>query len=73
MRLKLGNHPWPVRLAEGSRWLETPSHVKFTVGMPLNLLLAAEMEVPVAWVANRPAAIAGQQRDDRLSLLSRNN
>ena len=47
--------------------------MKFTVGMTLNLLLAAEMEVPVAWVADRPAAIAGQEREDRLSLLQRNN
>jgi hypothetical protein len=55
------------------RGLEAPAHVKFTVGMTLNLLLAAEMEVPVAWVADRPAAIAGQKRDHRLSLLRRDN
>jgi len=41
--------------------------------MTLNLLLAAEMEVPVTWVADGPAAIAGQKREDRLSLVPRNN
>ena len=70
---KLRNHPWAVRLAEGSRRLETPAHVEFTVGTPLNLLLAAEMEVPETRVADRPAAIVRQKRDDRLSLLPRNS
>ncbi|HEX8961536.1 MAG TPA: hypothetical protein VF801_00925, partial [Rhodocyclaceae bacterium] len=51
----------------------TPSHVKFTKGMTVSLLLAAEMKILVARVADGPAAIAGQQRDDRLSLRSRNN
>ena len=47
--------------------------MKLTIGMTLNLLLAAEMEVPVARVADRPAAIAWQKREDRLPLLQRNN
>ena len=70
---KLGKHPWPVRLAKGSRRLEAPAHVEFTVGTSLNLLLAAEMEVPETWVADRPAAIVRQKRDDRLFLLPRNS
>jgi hypothetical protein len=41
--------------------------------MPLNLLLATEMKVLVAWIADGPAAITGQQRDDRLSLLQWDN
>jgi hypothetical protein len=66
---KLGNHPGAIR----PRGLEAPSHVKFTVGIPINLLLAAKMKVLVAWVANRPTAIAWQKREDRLSLVPRNN
>ena len=65
----LGNHPGPIR----PRGLEAPAHVKFTVGTPLNFLLAAEMEIPVTWVADGPAAIAWQKREDRLSLLQWNN
>jgi len=53
--------------------LEAPAHVKFAVGVPVNLLLAAEMEVPVTWVADGPATIAGQKRENRLSLVPRNN
>jgi hypothetical protein len=41
--------------------------------MAIDLLLAAEMEVLVTGVADRPAAIAGQKREDRLTLLLRND
>jgi hypothetical protein len=41
--------------------------------MTFSVLLAAEMKVLVAWVTDRPAAITGQQRDDRLSLLQWDN
>jgi hypothetical protein len=46
-------------------------HMKFTIGMALNPSLAAEVEIPVSWIAYRPAAIAGQKRIDRLSLAAR--
>jgi hypothetical protein len=46
-------------------------HVKFTIGMAINPSLAAEVEIPVSRIAQGPAAIAGQQRVDRLSLAAR--
>jgi len=43
-----------------------------TVRMPRNLLLAAEVKVPVLGIADGPAAIAGQEREHRLPLSRRN-
>jgi len=53
--------------------LESLARVKFTIGVPLNQRLATEMKVLVAWVADGPAALAGQKRKDRLPLVPRNN
>jgi hypothetical protein len=46
-------------------------YVKFAVGKAWQLVLAAEMKIPVQWIANRPAAVIRQERDDRLSLARR--
>lgn len=43
----LGSHPWPVVGNARPRGLEAPLHVKFTIGMAVDTLLAAEVEVPV--------------------------
>jgi hypothetical protein len=39
--------------------------------MPIDLPLAAEVEIPVQWIAYRPAAVVGQKRVDRLSFPAR--
>ena len=52
--------------------LETKARVKFAVGKAWQLVLAAEVKIPVSWVANGPAAVIGQEREDRLSLAQRN-
>lgn len=69
--MKLDRRTWPVARDAGPRGLEAPMHMKFTIGMALNPSLAAEVEIPVSWIAYRPAAIAGQKRIDRLSLAAR--
>lgn len=51
--------------------LEAEARVKFAVGKAWQLVLAAEVKIPVLWVANRPAAVIGQEREDRLALAQR--
>jgi hypothetical protein len=46
--------------------------MEFAIRMPRNLLLAAEMEVPMLRIADGPAAIARQEREHRLPLCWRN-
>lgn len=51
--------------------LESPEHVEITVRVSARLQLAAEVEVLLQGVTERPSAVAGQKRSDRLSLAER--
>ena len=46
-------------------------HVEFTIRTPIDLPLAAEVEIPVQWIAYWPAAVVGQKCVDRLSFAAR--
>ena len=66
--LPLASRVWPVTQLSN---LEAEARVKFAVGKAWQLLLAAEVEIPVQWVANRPSTVVAQERRDRLSLARR--
>ena len=68
----LGSYESVLAPAEGPRGLKAQAHMECTVRMPRNLLLAAEVKVPVLGIADGPAAIAGQEREHRLPLSRRN-
>jgi len=63
--LPLPSRIWPVTQLLS---LDAETCVKFAVGKAWHLGLAAEVEIPVLWVANRPSAVVAQERGDRLSL-----
>ena len=57
----------------GARWLVGAANVEITVGMAVNLLLAAEMKIRALRVADWPAAILRHQRGHRFALCERND
>lgn len=67
----LGECAWPVRCESRAQNLECATHVRFTVRGAIASVLAAEVKILLLRVADRPAAIRGHKRLDRLSLVDR--
>lgn len=67
----LGECARPVRCESRAQNLECATHVRFTVRGAIASVLAAEVKILVLRVADRPAAIRGHKRLDRLSLVDR--
>ena len=67
----LGECAWPIRCETRAQGLKCATHVHFTVGSAIASVLAAEVKILLLGVADRPAAIGGHKRLDRLSLVDR--
>jgi hypothetical protein len=61
----------PIKCRARPRGLESPWHVGVTVRIALCRQLAAEVEITIQGITKWPAAVMGQERRDRLSLIPR--